>query len=62
VGRDECIQALERHKSNIRHRLHTLEARGLLVIKRTPGVQAHAVKLLTAEGQKLVSAIEQSCD
>ena len=57
MGHDELVRALKRDKSNISHSLRTLEARGLIIIHRTPGGQAHAVTL-TSEGRKWVSDIE----
>lgn len=57
MGHDELVRALGRDKSNISHSLRTLEARGLLIIHRTPGGQAHAVNL-TSEGRKWVSDID----
>jgi predicted transcriptional regulator len=35
-GHNQLVQAAGRDKSNIRHSLRTLEAGGLLVIRRTP--------------------------
>ena len=54
LGHYELVQALGRDKSNGSHSLRTLEARGLIVIRRTPGGQAHSVHL-TAAGRKLAS-------
>ena len=54
LGHDELVQALGRDKSNVSHSLRTLEARGLIVISRTPGGQANTVTL-TSEGRNLAS-------
>ena len=43
------------------HSLQTLEARGLIVIGRSPGGKAESV-WLTSEGQKWVSQRAGSCD
>ena len=50
----EC--ELQQDKSNISHSLRTLAARGLIVIRRTPGGKADALDL-TAEGRKRASEI-----
>ena len=55
------VRALPGDKGNISHSLHTLEARGLLVIGRSPGGQAESV-WLTSEGQKWASQLAGSCD
>ena len=57
LGHDELVQSLGRDKSNVSHSLRTLEARGLIVIGRTPGGQANTVHL-TSEGRNLASEIE----
>jgi DNA-binding MarR family transcriptional regulator len=57
LGHDELVQALGRDKSNVSHSLRTLEARGLIVISRTPGGQANTVTL-TSEGRNLASEFE----
>ena len=57
MGHYELVQALGRDKSKISHSLRTLEIRGLIIIHRTPGGQAHAVNL-TSEGRKWVSEID----
>ena len=57
LGHHELVQALGRDKSNVSHSLRTLEARGLIVISRTPGGQANTVHL-TSEGRNLASEIE----
>ena len=54
LGHYELVQALGGDKSHVSHSLRTLEARGLMVIRRTPGGQANSVNL-TAAGQKLPS-------
>ena len=46
---DELGRAFSRDKGNISHSLRTLEARGLLVIGRSPGGKAEYV-FLTAAG------------
>jgi len=56
MGHRELVQTLRQDKSNIRHSLHTLAARGLIVIGRTPGGTADSLDL-TAEGRKVVSEI-----
>ena len=48
-------------KGNISHSLQTLEARGLIVIGRSPGGKAEAL-WLTSEGQKWASQLAGSCD
>jgi hypothetical protein len=57
----DLVRALPGDKGNIRHSLHTLEARGLIVIGRSPGGKAEAV-WLTSEGQKWVLQLAESCD
>jgi DNA-binding MarR family transcriptional regulator len=57
LGHYELVQALGRDKSNVSHSLRTLEARGLIVIDRTPGGQANTVHL-TSEGRNLACEIE----
>jgi DNA-binding MarR family transcriptional regulator len=54
LGHYELVQALGRDKSNGSHSLRTLEARGLIVIRRPPGGQANSVNL-TAAGRKWAS-------
>ena len=58
---EEFIKALGSDKGNISHSLHTLEARGLLVIVRSPGGKAEAL-YLTAAGKKWASQFAGSCD
>jgi hypothetical protein len=48
---DALVKAVDGDKSNISHSLHTLEARGWVVILRTPGGQANSI-VLTPEGLK----------
>ena len=48
MGHFELVKALGSDKSHIRHSLHTLEARGLIVIGRTPGGQAEYLYLTSA--------------
>jgi hypothetical protein len=57
----DWVRALPGDQGNIRHRLHTLEARGLMVIGRSPGGKAESV-WLTLEGQKWASQLAGSCD
>ena len=57
----ELGRALAGDKGNISHRLHTLEARGLIVIGRSPGGKAESV-WLTSEGQKWASQLAGSCE
>jgi hypothetical protein len=48
-------------KGNISHSLQTLEARGLIVIGRSPGGKAESV-WLSSEGQKWASQLTGSCE
>ena len=57
----DLVRALPGDKGNISHSLHTLEARGLIGIGRSPGGKAEAV-WLTSEGQKWASQLAGSCD
>ena len=57
----DLVRALPGDKGNISHSLHTLEARGLIVIGRSPGGKAESV-WLTSEGQKWASQLAGSCD
>jgi DNA-binding MarR family transcriptional regulator len=52
----DLVRALPGDKGNISHRLQTLEARGLMVISRSPGGKAEAL-WLTTEGQKWASQL-----
>jgi len=56
MGHREVVQTWRQDKSNISHSLHTLAARGLIVIGRTPGGKADSLGL-TAEGRKVASDI-----
>ena len=53
----EWVKTLGRDKSNISHSLHTLEARELIAIGRSPGGQATHLDL-TPEGRKLASKLD----
>ena len=44
----ELVQALQRDKGHISHRLHTLERHGLLMIGRSPGGHAESFHLTPA--------------
>jgi DNA-binding MarR family transcriptional regulator len=57
----DLVRALPGDKGNISHSLQTLEARGLIVISRSPGGQAEAL-WLTPEGQNWASQPTESCD
>jgi DNA-binding MarR family transcriptional regulator len=57
----DLVRALPGDKGNISHSLQTLEARGLLVIGRSPGGKAEAL-WLTPEGQKWAAQLAGSCD
>lgn len=57
LGHYELVQSLGHDKSNVSHSLRTLEARGLIVINRTPGGQANTVHL-TSDGRNLASELE----
>ena len=57
----DLVRAWPGDKGNSSHRLHTLEARGLIIIGRSPGGKAESV-WLTAEGQKWASQLAGSCD
>ena len=50
----DLVCALPGDKGNISHSLQTLEARGLIVIGRSPGGKAESL-WLTPEGQKWAS-------
>lgn len=52
----DLVKAWDGDKSNSSHSLHTLEARGWMVILRTAGGQANAIDL-TPEGLKNASEI-----
>ena len=57
----DLVRALPGDKGNMSHSLQTLEARGLIVIGRSPGGKAESV-WLTSEGQKWASQLAGSCD
>ena len=57
----DLARALPGDKGNIRHRLRTLEARGLIVIGRSPGGKAESL-WLTLEGQKWAAQLAGSCE
>jgi DNA-binding MarR family transcriptional regulator len=57
----ELVRALQGDKANISHSLHTLEARGWLVIGRSAGGKAESLRL-TPEGQKWACQFAGSCD
>ena len=57
----ELVRAVPGDKGNISYSLQTLEARGLIVIGRSPGGKAEAL-WLTPEGQKWASQFAGSCD
>ena len=57
----DLVRTLPGDKGNISHSLQTLEARGLLVIGRSPGGKAASL-WLTPEGQKSASHLAGSCD
>jgi DNA-binding MarR family transcriptional regulator len=57
----DLVRAVPGDQGNLSHSLQTLEARGLIVIGRSPGGKAESV-WLTSEGQKWVSQLAGSCD
>ena len=57
----DLVRALPGDKGNMSHSLHTLEARGLIVIGRSPGGKAESL-WLTPEGQKWAAQLTGSCD
>ena len=57
----DLVRAVPGDQGNLRHRLQTLEARGLIVIGRSPGGKAESL-WLTPEGQKWASYLAGSCD
>jgi hypothetical protein len=57
----DWVEALPGDKGNIRHRLHPLEARGLLVIGRSPGGNAASLGR-PPEGQQWASPLTGSGD
>jgi DNA-binding MarR family transcriptional regulator len=60
-GHQDLVRALPGDKGNLSHNLRTLEARGLMVIGRSPGGKAESV-WLTLEGQKWASQLAGSYD
>ena len=57
----DLVRALPGDKGNMSHSLQTLEARGLIVIGRSPGGNAEFL-WLTPEGQKGAAQLAGSCD
>jgi hypothetical protein len=57
----DLVRAFPGDKGNSSHRLHTLEARGRIVIRRSPGGKAESV-WRTSEGQTWASQLAGSCD
>jgi hypothetical protein len=57
----ELVRAVPGDKGNISHSLQTLEARGLIVIGRSPGGKAESV-WLTSEEQQWASRLAGSCN
>jgi len=57
----ELVRTLPGDKGSMSPSLQTLEARGLIVIGRSPGGKAESV-WLTPEGQKWASQLTGSCD
>ena len=57
----ELVRAVPGDKGNSSPSLQTLEARGLIVIGRSPGGKAESL-WLTPEGQKWASYLAGSCD
>ena len=57
----DLVRALPGDKGNISHSLQILEARGLIVIGRSPGGKAESL-WLTPEGQKWAAQLTESCD
>jgi hypothetical protein len=57
----DLVPALPRDKRNIRHSLQTLEARGLIIISRSPGGKAESL-WFTPERQKWASQLTGSCN
>ena len=49
--REELVKALGGYKGNLSRSLQTLESRGFIVIGRSPGGNAHHLRL-TAEGHQ----------
>ena len=57
----DLVRAVPGDKGNMRHSLQTLEARGLIVIGRSPGGKAASL-WLTPEGQKWAAQRAGRCD
>jgi DNA-binding MarR family transcriptional regulator len=57
---EELVRVLTGDKGNISRSLQTLEARGLIVIGRSPGGKAESLRL-TVEGQKWAVQFVGSC-
>jgi DNA-binding MarR family transcriptional regulator len=57
----DLVRALPGDKGNMSQSLQTLEARGLMVIGRSPGGKAESL-WLTPEGQKWAAQLAGSCD
>ena len=57
---EELVKALQRDKGTISRSLRLLEARGWIVIGRSPGGKAQHLTL-TPEGQKRAAEVAKSC-
>jgi DNA-binding MarR family transcriptional regulator len=57
MGHRELVHMLGHDKSNLSHSLRTLEARGLITIRHTPGGKAESLDL-TATGRKMASEMQ----
>ena len=57
----ELVRMLRGDKGNISHSLHRLEARGVIVIGRSPGGKAEYL-LLSTEGRKWAANLSGSCE
>jgi DNA-binding MarR family transcriptional regulator len=55
---EDLVKALPGDKGNISRSLHTLEARGWIVIGRSPGGKAHHL-ILTLEGRQRASEMRK---
>lgn len=58
---EDLVKALPADKGNLSHSLRTLEARGWIVIARSPGGKAQQVTL-TPEGSQRASEMRKSCE
>jgi hypothetical protein len=56
----DLVRVVPGDKGHSRHRLHTLEAQGLIVVGRSPGGKAESL-WLTPEGQQWASQLTGSC-